>query len=401
MKLIIRQLLCCSLVLSSCQSASEGEQKTTEAEAAPSTVFLFIGTYTPTEAVSAGKASSIYVYKMEPNSGALTKIDSIEGPINPSYLAIHPNSRYLYAVNEIADGTDEVLGQVSAFSIDTDEMKFQKLNTVSAQGDAPCHLTITPNGKYLLVANYVGGNIAAFPIALDGSLGEATSMVQHEGSGPDKGRQKGPHAHMVKLFPNGENNFVSVDLGIDRVRHYQLDENTGQINSVGETPTLPGAGPRHLDFHPKSPWVYVVNELNHTIEVFHYTTILAPFERKQRISTLREGSPAQAYPGAIKVHPNGRFLYASNRGQTEEENSIAMYQIDEKDGQLTFLGIQSVNGSFPRDFEIDPSGKFLLVANQKSNNVVVYKINLETGTLEESGLDYEINTPVCLKFLAL
>ncbi|MEZ5043952.1 MAG: lactonase family protein [Saprospiraceae bacterium] len=401
MKLIIRQLLCCSLVLSSCQSASEGEQKAQEAEAGPSPVFLFIGTYTPKEAVPAGKASGIYVYKMDTEHGTLTKIDSIEGPLNPSYLAIHPNGRYLYAVNEMADGTDAVLGQVSAFSIDAGEMKFQKLNTVSAQGDAPCHLTITPDGKHLLVANYVGGNIAAFPIASDGALGEATSVVQHEGSGPDKGRQKEPHAHMVKLFPIGENNFVSVDLGIDRVLHYQLDENTGQINGVAETPTSPGAGPRHLDFHPKSSWVYVVNELNHTIEVFHYTTILAPFERKQTISTLSEGSQAQAYPGAIKVHPNGRFLYASNRGQTEEENSIAMYQIDAENGQLTFLGVQSVNGSFPRDFEIDPSGKFLLVANQKSNNVVVYTINLETGTLEETELDYEINTPVCLKFLTL
>ncbi len=385
-----------------CQPQATDADQTKEVQKVNAkTNFLFVGTYTPAESIVDGKANGIYVYEVDNQTAALRLIDTIYGPINPSYLAFDPTENYLFAVNEMADGAAEVVGALSAFSIDRVGKEFQYINTVSSAGDAPCHLITLPDSRQVVVANYVGGNVAVIPFGEDGTLVPPTAVNQHVGSGPNAGRQKGPHAHMVKAFPGQGGGFVAVDLGIDQVIHYQVDESTKALTQLAATAITPGAGPRHLDFHPSQAWCYVLSELNHSIEVFYYKDIATPFERKQIISTLADTSNAVAYPAAIKIHPNGKFLYASNRGQTEEENSIAMFSIAPEDGQLTFLGIQPTKGNFPRDFEIDPAGKHLYAANQRSDNIVVFEIDQMNGLLKETGLEYELPTPVCLKFLSL
>lgn len=385
-----------------CQpKASDAEQtEEREAEAAGETL-LFVGTYTPKERNVDGKANGIYVYKIDPQTAALTLIDSINGPINPSYLAFDPSERYLFAVNELANGSADVIGTLSSFRMDAANKDFKYINTVTAAGDAPCHLITLPDSRQIVVANYVGGNIALVPFEEDGKLIAPESIIQHEGSGVDEGRQKGPHAHMVKAFPGEAGGFVAVDLGIDQVIHYKVDETTQALTQLATSSVTPGAGARHLDFHPTQPWCYVLNELNHSIEVFYYKDLSTAMERQQVISTLADTSNATAYPAAIKIHPNGKFLYASNRGQTTEENSIAIFSIAAADGKLSFVGLQHTKGNFPRDFEIDPNGKHLYVANQRSDNIVVFEIDQTNGQLRDTGLEYALPMPVCLKFLSL
>lgn len=363
--------------------------------------FVFVGTYTRKEGHVDGKAKGIYVLKWEESTGSLSLLDTIESLPNPSYITIHPNGKYLYAANELADGSAAVVGQVGAFSIDPVQRSYQALSNVSAMGDAPCHLMVLPDQAHAVVANYVDGNVAILPLDDQGALGEAVAIAQHEGKGPNEGRQAGPHAHMVHPFPGEKDAFVAVDLGIDQIIHYQWNNEEQALKEVARTATTPGAGPRHLDFHPIGHQLYVLNELNHTVEVFEYKTVTAAFERKQIISTLPENSAGVSYPAAIKVHPSGKFLYASNRGNTEEENSIAIFGIDSQNGELTFQKVVHTGGNFPRDFEISPSGEYVLAANQNSGNIVVFKVDPENGDLSETGTDFAIPTPVCLKFLSI
>lgn len=363
--------------------------------------FVFVGTYTRKEGHVDGKAKGIYVLKWQEKTGELTLLDTIESLPNPSYITIHPNGKYLYAANELADGSEEVLGQVSAIAIDPLKRSYQALSNVSAMGDAPCHLAVLSDQQHVVVANYVDGNVALLPIGSGGAVEESIATVQHEGKGPNEGRQASPHAHMVYPYPGSSDGFLAVDLGIDQIVHYQWSTAEQELKEVARTAISPGAGPRHLDFHPTAKQVYVLNELNHSVEVFEYENLTAAFERKQIISTLPEDSEGVSYPAAIKVHPNGKFLFASNRGSTEEENSIAIFGINDETGELTFKKVVHTGGNFPRDFEISPSGKYLLAANQNSGNILVFKVDAETGDLSETGTDFAIPTPVCLKFLSI
>ncbi len=395
-------LLLLGLLLSGCDAAPEKEgESTTKNEVSMEKHYVFVGTYTRKEGHVDGKAKGIYVLQWEESQASLSTLDTLTGLPNPSYINLHPDGKYLYAANELADGSEEVLGQVSAFSIDPVNRSYQQLSNVSAMGDAPCHVAVLGDKSHAVVANYVDGNVAVLPINSDGSLGEAVAEGQHEGKGPNEGRQAGPHAHMVYPFPNSNSAFLAVDLGIDQIVHYEWDQAEQKLSEVARTAITAGAGPRHLDFHPSSNHLYVLSELNHTVEVFEYKSVDAAFERKQVISTLSEGSSAVSYPAAIKVHPNGKFLYASNRGSTEEENSIAIFLIDGQSGELAFQRVVHTGGNFPRDFEITPSGNFLLAANQNSGNIVVFKIDAESGDLTETGTDFAIPTPVCLKFLSI
>lgn len=395
-------LLLSGFFLFGCDAAPDQDKEgTTKNEVAMEEQFVFVGTYTRKEGHVDGKAKGVYVLRWKESEASLSTLDTIEGLPNPSYINLHPNGQYLYAANELADGSDEVLGQVSAFSVDPVNRSYKQLSNVSAMGDAPCHVAVLGDPSHAVVANYVGGNVAVLPIAEDGSLGEALAVAQHEGKGPNEGRQAGPHAHMVYPFPNSNAAFLAVDLGIDQIIHYQWDKAEQNLKEVARTAISPGAGPRHLDFHPSSSHLYVLNELNHTVEVFEYKTIDAAFERKQILSTLPEGSSAVSYPAAIKVHPKGKFVYASNRGNTEEENSIAVFRIDAQSGELNFQRVVHTGGNFPRDFEITPSGNYLLAANQNSGNIVVFKIDAESGDLTETGTNFAIPTPVCLKFLSI
>ncbi len=384
------------MCLTSCNTSTEQTIKETMTTEINSSPLVYIGTYTRKEGHVDGKAEGIYIMEMDTKTGKLTGLDTIINSINPSYLTVHPNGKYLYAVNELADGTDAYVGTVSAYQLDKNGRYEKALNVVNAQGDAPCHVSVDATGKYVLVASYMG-TIAAFPIQADGSLAEASSMVKHELANPPGGRQDGAHAHYITSAIDDKSVFVT-DLGKDQVIHYQLVN--GVLKEVGLTNITKGAGPRHMAFHPTHKNVYVLGELNRSIEVFKYTTAEQPFSRTQIVSTFdRPITQGDVNCSAIRIHPNGKFLYAGNRGVAgNPDQTIAMYQIDDKTGQLTFLGLQDTGGLIPRDFNISPNGEMMLVGHQDSSTIVAFKIDTETGKLTETGMVNRVATPVCLVF---
>jgi 6-phosphogluconolactonase len=342
--------------------------------------FLFIGTYT----------TSIYIYQMNSETGALTKVGTSPSTSNPSYLAIHPNGKWLYCVNENSSG------MVSAFSIDTANKKLVFLNSVSSKGDAPCFISVNKSGSYAMAANYNSGSFSLYKIKPDGSLSDATYVIQDKGKGPNSSRQSGPHAHMIAQNP--QNCMVyATDLGIDKLQIFNIDSiNNKFVFAANAAVSAPGAGPRHFTVHPSQPWVYVLHELKGIIEASSVDRSSGEFQKFQTISTLSDGSTAT--PGSADIHitPDGKYLYASNRGTA---NNIAMYSINQTSGILQNIGYQSSGGSAPRNFMIDPGGKFLLVANMDGNNIVTFKIDSSTGLLDAIDTLKSISKPVCLKFL--
>lgn len=350
-------------------------------------VWVFVGTYTEKEPHVDGKAEGIYIYEMNPVNGALTHVVTSPKTINPSYVVLHPNGKWLYAVNETSDG------KVSAFSIDRENKKLKLLNIVSSQGSDPCYVSVDKTGKFVMVANYSSGTVALYPINADGSLKEASSVVKHEGKGPDANRQKGPHAHMI--IPGPGQFIYSADLGTDQVISYTIDAKNTKLVKATTYTSKPGAGPRHLAFHNNKKWAYVVTELNGTIESCNIDAKTGALKRFQEISTLLPEVKLPAGCADIHIHPNGKYLYASNRG---EVNTIAIYAIDQATGKLTAIEQVSVKGRTPRSFAIDPTGTFLLAANQDSGNVITFRIDAATGKLKYEGVEAKIPTPVCLRF---
>ncbi len=359
-------------------------------------ITTYIGTYTRRESFVDGKAEGIYIYHLDPSSGQLTYGATVAGAgtINPSYVTLGPDGRCLYAVNEIAGGKGPH-GTVSAFAVDPLSGDLRYLNQQSTHGLAPCYVSVAPEGRYCLVANYETGNLCVLPIRADGSLGEATDVVQFFGSGPNSERQEGPHAHMVLADPAGSA-ILAVDLGTDRLMAFHFDRTQGRLDPTSPPWTYlsPGVGPRHLAFHPNQPVAYVIGELMSTVTVCRYSSgVFTPF---QTISTLPDGFAGQNLGAEIKVAPSGRFVYASNRGH----DSLAVYSVDQAMGQLSLVGHQSTQGVGPRDFAIDPSGALLLVANQDSDTVVTFWIDPESGMLRPTGHVAVVPTPVCLQLVS-
>ncbi|MEZ8219838.1 6-phosphogluconolactonase [Candidatus Fervidibacteria bacterium JGI MDM2 JNZ-1-D12] len=352
-------------------------------------VRVYVGTYT-------GKGSKgIYAFEFNLRTSKAAEPRLVAETPNPSFIAIHPTARFLYAVNEIWGGGKE--GTVSAFSIQRDG-SLQFLNQQPSKGVGPCHLTVDKTGKFVLVANYGSGSVAVLPILPDGRLGEATCSIQHEGKSVNPQRQEGPHAHSINLDP--ANKFAIVaDLGIDKLLVYRFDATKGILepNDPPFAATAPGAGPRHIAFHPNGKFVYAINELNSTVTAYRYDAVKGTLTELQTVSTLPEGFTGNNTTAEVQVHPSGRFLYGSNRGH----DSIAVFAIDEATGKLSPLGHQSIQGRTPRNFGIDPTGTYLFAANQDSDNIVVFRIDAQTGKLEPTGLIVEIPTPVCVKFLPL
>ena len=356
-------------------------------------IILYVGTYTEKEAHVDGKADGIYVYKFEPNTGKLTYLSTSVCVVNPSYIVVHPSKKYLYAVNETGGVESDTSGAVSAFRIDPKTSALSLINQVSSAGDWPCHISIDLSGNFALVANY-GGSVAILPLNEDGSINKASNIIEHQGSGPTA-RQSSPHAHMI--IPGRDNELVyAVDLGADKVFIYELDSgNKSLVPTQIDTDLAPGSGPRHLAFYPKLKTAYVVNELSGTIDCFNIDES-GSLERFQTISTLAHGSNADAACADIQIHPSGKYLYASNRG---EINNIAVFEISPQDGTLKLSGHQATYGQGPRSFVIDPSGEFLLVANQDTDNLFTFKIDKNTGLPIDEPTETKIPTPVCLKFL--
>ncbi len=362
---------------------------------------VFVGTYT-----SKTESKGIYGYEFDADTGKLTPKGVAAETPDPSWVAVHPSGKFVYAANEAGKAST-----VSAFAVDAKSGKLTLLNQIPSLGEDPCYLSFDKTGKYVLVANYSSGTIAVFPILADGRLGEHTALVKDQGAtGPNKKRQETPHAHWIET--TAHNHFVYVaDLGLDRVLIYKFDATKGSLTAGEPLPAKAapdkgalvdpfsatlnsGAGPRHVAFASDGKFMYVLGELQSTVTVFA-NDAQNTYRTVQQISTLPKGFAGRNDAAEIAVHPNGKFLYTSNRGH----DSIAIFAIDAAKGTLTFVVHVLPGGKEPRHFAIDPSGKYLLAENQLSNNVVVFKIDPATGGLTPTGQVVEVPSPVNLAFL--
>jgi 6-phosphogluconolactonase len=348
----------------------------------------YIGTYTTN-----GSSEGIYILRMQTASGAL-RLDGLAArSTNPSFLALHPNGRVLYAVNEISEFAGQTSGAASAFAIDRGSAGLTPLNQVTSSGESPCYVSVDRTGRFALVANYNGGSVARIPLSGDGRLDGPGAVVRHEGHGPNPERQTKPHVHCAVPDP-GNRYALVVDLGIDAVRVYRLDHRAGTMAVVAPGAVMrPGAGPRHLAFHPNGRFVYVVNELDSTLAAFRYDAERGMLEEIHTIANS-PGGTAKNFPADVHVAPSGRVLYSSNRG----DDSIAVFAIDVSNGRLTPVQQVSSGGSWPRNFSLDPTGRFLLVANQRSNSIVGFRVDESTGRLTPNGQTVEVASPVCVRF---
>ncbi len=352
---------------------------------------LFVGSYTEKE------SKGIYAYRFDAASSELTPLGVVAESANPSFLAIDPSRRFLYAVNEVQNYKGASSGAVSAFSIDRQTGKLSLLNEVPSRGADPCYIAFDNTGKYALVANYTGGSVAVFPVQPDGHIGEPSAFIQHEGSSVNKERQEGPHAHWIETA--SDNRFaVAVDLGLDELLVYRFNASKGSLtpNDPPYAKLDPGVGPRHLAFHPDGKFAYVVNELQSSITAFTYDGSRGVLQKLNTVTTLPKGFSGSNDTAEIKVHPSGKVLFASNRGH----DSIAVFSIDSHTGTLTLVDHFSTQGKTPRNFEIDPTGKLLFVANQDTDNIVVFRINPNDGRLTPTGQILHVPAPVCLKFMS-
>ena len=352
--------------------------------------FVFVGTYTEKDE---SQSKGIYVYRMDSSSGELTFVSEAKGILNPSYLEIRPEQRFLYAVNEVQSFSGQEGGGVSALSIGPASSELTLLNAHSSHGKDPCYISIEQTGRFALVANYSSGSVAMLPIQPDGRLGPATEVVQHSGSSVHPERQTDPHAHCILSDP--QNRFaIAVDLGLDKLLVYEMDLELGKLNRHAEVNILAGAGPRHLIFHPNGQYAYLINELNSTLITYRYYSGTGAFEELQTVPALPEDFTGENLCADVHISPSGNYLYASNRGH----DSIVCFFIDQTTGQLTYRHHTAAGGREPRNFAIDPTGTFLLAANQNSHTIVTFRIDSESGELSKTEHEATVSMPVCVKF---
>lgn len=343
---------------------------------------LLIGTYTT------GKSEGIYVYEFDAASGTFRYLNKATGVENPSFVTVSSDKKNVYAVNETGQGT----GGVSAFAYESKTGALQFLNRVNSGGDHPCYIAVDRNKKHVFAGNYSGGNLSVLPVSNDGSVGNAIQTIQHSGSGPNSTRQEKAHVHMTILSPD-EKFLLTTDLGTDNITIYGYDPNAAQpLSEYASTTVNAGAGPRHLTFHPNKKYVYLLQELTGDITLFNYAS--GKLTAAQTISHI-SGFKGKSDAADIHISPDGQFLYASYRGDL---NEIVIYTIDAATGKLTFAGKQSSLGIGPRNFVIDPTGKYLLVANQKSDSVILFTRNPDTGLLKVADEQLNVGNPVCLVF---
>ena len=358
-----------------------------DSPAAAKKFLVFVGTYTDKT-----DSKGIYAYEFDTATGQLTLRGLASETPNPSWVAIHPNGKFLYAANESGKQST-----ISAFSIDAKAAKLTLLNQLPALGEDPCYLSLDKTGKYLFVANYTSGNVVVFPLLPDGTLGPATANVKDVGTlGPNKERQDGPHAHWVASSP--DNRFVFVaDLGLDAILSYRFNPTKGTLipNDPPFARLAPGAGPRHALFSFNGKLVYVVSELNSTVTTLSYDPQNGSLSEPQVVSTLPKDFHGRNDDAEIALHPSGMGLYASNRGH----DSIAVFRGAGVKGAMTPVGIFPTGGKEPRHFAVDPTGWFVLAENQYSNSIVVLRVNLPTGDLREVSSTENVPSPVCLVFL--
>ena len=350
--------------------------------------YLLVGTYdSPT-------SEGVYVYKFNRADGSAKEVSHIKSS-NPSFLAVSPDKKYVYAVNENADSTGRG-GGITSFSFDKKKGMLTELSHQSTEGNHPCYVSVHKTGKWVIAGNYSSGNFAVLPVVKNGVLGKAKTVIQHSGSGPDTGRQKSPHVHAVYLKNGGSELYVP-DLGIDKIMTYQFNAKTGAVvpSKLKFVQIEPGSGPRHIDFHPNGKYAYLMQELNATVSVYK-SFPGGQLQFIQSLSALPLTYKGPMSAADIHVSPDGRFLYCSNR---DVSHTLAIFSIDQQTGMITLVAHQYVLGEKPRNFNFDPSGKFLLVANENTNEIVIFKRDITTGLLTDTGNRIAVGKPVCLKWI--
>lgn len=350
---------------------------------AQKTVPFYVGTFT-----SEG-GEGIVRCSFDTESGKISRIWTYRDIENPSFLKLSPSRRFLFAVSREVTTADDVGGYVNAFGINA-QGKLVFYNKQSTRGKDPCHVDVAPDGHYVAIANYGGGSTAMYPVLADGRLGELVSFFQNEGEGPNKSRQKSPHAHSIKFSPFS-NQVFSADLGTDQLNIYQLAEGKLMDSEQKFVAIEPGAGPRHFDFHPTGKAIYLVNELNSTVNVIK--KVDGDWKVVQSLSSLPKDYKGKNSGADIHVSADGRFVYSSNRGH----NSIAVFAVRPGDQKLIFKTTVSVEGNWPRNFSLSPDGKWLLVANQYSHDIVVFHLDRESGVPKYSGHKFAVKAPVCIE----
>lgn len=354
---------------------------------------VFVGTYTGGDSISKG----VYSCEFDAETGKLSDPVLAAELINPSFLAIHPSGKYLYAVNEVSEGPGRGNGAVTALTINADGT-LTKINHQASEGGAPCHCNVDATGTNLLIANYGGGNVAVYPIAEDGSLKPVSCNIQHEGSSVDKSRQEAPHAHSINV--SSDNKFAyAADLGLDKILIYKLDVEAHTLSPADQPAALvtPGGGPRHFSIHPSGKFAYTNNEMTMVVTGFSRNPEDGSLRAIQEISTIPAGFNGRKSTAECLVHPSGKFLYVSNRGH----ETITAYTIDQETGLLTYVENEPTGGKEPRNFFIDPSGKWLLAENQNSDTIYVFSIDQRTGALKQTGDFVTVGRPVCIRMVKL
>ena len=383
MKLAVRLglILCCMPLLAAVALARR---------AADDTMLVLVGTYT------GQKSEGIYAFRFDARTGALTPAGLAAKTESPSFLVEHPNKRWVFAVNETDTLAGKKTGGVTGFTLDAAGGRLTPINQQPSEGAGPCHLTIDATGRFVLVANYSGGNLAVLPIDANGSLGHAVTIVQHAGSGANKERQEGPHAHAVVLSADNQY-LLAADLGLDRVLAYRFTPDRGDLTRLedGGAELPPGAGPRHIALDAAGRHLYAINELNSTVTMFDWDAAKAAATSRQTVSTLPDDVKIENSTAEIEIHPSGRFLYGSNRGH----DSIAVFAIDPSTGRLTRTAVVPTRGKEPRHFSLDPSGRWLIAANQNTDTLAVFRVDQQTGGLEPVGDLVPAPTPVCVLFV--
>lgn len=350
---------------------------------------VFISAFSP------GDKAGIHAFRFDSENGALQPLHRTTDIQNPFFLSVSPDQRFLYAINaDKFGGADDEF--VAAYALEDRTGRLKKLNQQSARGTASCYLDVDATGKTVVVANYASGSVASLPVKENGLLGEAATFVQHTGSSIDPDRQKGPNAHSIVISP--DNRFaLAADLGIDKILVYQLDAATAKLTPNEAQPFArmqPGSGPRHITFHPNGRHVYVINELANTVTCFDYTAASGTLTERQTITTLPTGFSGKSYTADLKITPDGKFLYGTNRGH----DSIVSYRIGD-DGRLTLLSIDPSLGKGPQNLLITPDGRWLLCANMPGNSVVVFRIDSTSGKITASGTPVEMPMPSCIRWV--
>lgn len=353
---------------------------------------LYVGTF------SDRGSQGIYVFQFDRASGKLTELQTVSGKESPSFLEIHPNGKYLYAVYREGMSKDDKSGTVTAYKIEQSTGKLTRINEQSSEGAGPCHVSLDPKGKFAYVSNYGGGNLAVYPVNKDGSLGKSSDVVQHEGGSVNQDRQQEPHMHSI--IPTGNGKFIyASDLGIDKIMIYKVDHKTGKLSAakVPFVENTPGSGPRHFALHPNGNFAFSAEELSSTIASFRVDKATGALSQTDRVNMLPEDFDGNNSAADIHISPDGKFVYASNRGH----DSLVIYAIDPDTGKLTFAGHENTRGGHPRNFCIDHKGTYVFVANRDNDNVVVFKRDAASGKLTYTGEEVNVPAAVCIQQLEL